>query len=489
MEKSQNGNTTLDGTKGLAVDGGRPQSAIANSTFDEIKVGDTASLSRTLTKQDITLFATMSGDVNPIHVDEAFARDDMFHRIIAHGMWGATLISTLLGTELPGPGTIYRSQTLNFRRPVALGDTVIVSMTVRERHKATRDLVLDCRVVNQEGRVVIDGVADVIAPRKKVDRPRIALPVVRLEEPGLRHRQLIAQTQGHNPIRTAVVYPVDHLSLAGAVDAARAKLIVPILIGPPDAIHSAAKLCGMDISGYEIVAAANAERAAAKAVELVLANSADAIMKGALHTDVLMHAVVAGDRNLRTDRRASHVFVMDVPTYPRPLLITDAAININPDLETKKDIVQNAIELAHALGVNRPKVAILSAVETITPKIQSTIDAGALCKMADRGQITGAILDGPLAFDNAISADAAKAKHISSPVAGQADILLVPDLEAGNMLAKQLEYLADATGAGIVLGARVPIILTSRADKALSRMASCAVALLLAHHGLKQGAT
>jgi phosphate acetyltransferase len=273
------------------------------------------------------------------------------------------------------------------------------------------------------------------------------------------------------------------------VDAARAKLIVPILIGPPDAIHSAAKLCGMDISGYEIVAAANAERAAAKAVELILANSADAIMKGALHTDVLMHAVVAGDRNLRTDRRASHVFVMDVPTYPRPLLITDAAININPDLETKKDIVQNAIELAHALGVNRPKVAILSAVETITPKIQSTIDAGALCKMADRGQITGAILDGPLAFDNAISADAAKAKHISSPVAGQADILLVPDLEAGNMLAKQLEYLADATGAGIVLGTRVPIILTSRADKALSRMASCAVALLLAHHGLKQGAT
>jgi phosphate acetyltransferase len=332
-------------------------------------------------------------------------------------------------------------------------------------------------------------VADVIAPRKKVDRPRIALPVVRLEEPGLRHRQLIAQTQGHNPIRTAVVYPVDHLALAGAVDAARAKLIVPILIGPPDAIHSAAKLCGMDISGYEIVAAANAEHAAAKAVELVLANSADAIMKGALHTDVLMHAVVAGDRNLRTDRRASHVFVMDVPAYPRPLLITDAAINISPDLETKKDIVQNAIELAHALDVNRPKVAILSAVETITPKIQSTIDAGALCKMADRGQITGGILDGPLAFDNAISADAAKAKHISSRVAGQADILLVPDLEAGNMLAKQLEYLADATGAGIVLGARVPIILTSRADKALSRMASCAVALLLAQHGLKQGTT
>ena len=211
-------------------------------------------------------------------------------------------------------------------------------------------------------------------------------------------------------------------------------------------------------------------------------------MKGALHTDILMHAVVAGDRNLRTDRRASHVFVMDVPTYPRPLLITDAAINIYPDLETKRDIVQNAIELAHALGVDDPKVAILSAVETVTPKIRSTMDAGALCKMADRGQIVGGTLDGPLAFDNAISADAAKTKHIVSPVAGQVDILLVPDLEAGNMLAKQLEYLADATGAGIVLGARVPIILTSRSDEILSRLASCAVALLLVHHRAGKGA-
>ena len=286
----------------------------------------------------------------------------------------------------------------------------------------------------------------------------------------------------------AVVNPIDHLSLAGAVEAARAKLIIPILIGPPDAIKAAAKANGIDLSGYEIAPATDAEAAAAKAVDLVLASSADAIMKGALHTDTLMHAVVAGDRNLRTERRVSHVFVMDVPTYPRPLLITDAAINIYPDLETKEDIVQNAIELAHALGIERPKVAILSAVETVSSKIKSTLDAAALCKMADRGQITGGLLDGPLGFDNAVSADAAKAKHIVSPVAGQADILLVPDLEAGNMLAKQLEYLADADGAGIVLGARVPIVLTSRADKTLSRMASCAIALLLAHHHRKQGA-
>ena len=421
--------------------GDRSAAVIENRTFDEIEVGDSVSLSRTLTKEDIELFAVMSGDVNPVHVDAVFARDDMFHQVIAHGMWGATLISTLLGTELPGPGAIYRSQTLNFRRPVVLGDTVVVTVTVREKH-GPRDVTLDCRVVDQASKTVMEGVADVIAPDKKIRRPRVILPEVRLEQPGIHHRELIARTEGHDLLRTAVVNPVDPVSLVGAVEAARAKLIIPILVGPPDTIRAAAKAGGIDISEREIVAAADAEAAAAKAVDLVLAGSADAIMKGALHTDVLMHAVVAGDHNLRTERRISHVFVMDVPTYPRPLLITDAAINIYPDLEVKRDIVQNAIELAHALGIETPKVAILSAVEIVTPKIKSTIDAAALCKMADRGEITGGILDGPLAFDNAVSADAAKTKHIVSPVAGQADILVVPDLEAGNMLAKQLEYLA-----------------------------------------------
>jgi phosphotransacetylase/acyl dehydratase len=465
-----------------SVDVDHAGSLIENRTFAELKVGDAVSLSRTLTKEDVELFAVMSGDVNPVHVDEAFARDDMFHKIIAHGMWGGTLISTLLGTELPGPGTIYLSQSLTFRHPIGLGDTVVVSVTVREKSAAKRKVKLDCRVVNQDGKTVIEGAAEVIAPAEKIARPRVKLPEVRLEEPGNRHRQLIAQTAGHDPLRTAVVNPTDHLSLAGAVEAARAKLIIPILVGPPDAIKAAAKCGSIDISHYEISATADAETAAAKGVDLVLAGSADAIMKGALHTDVLMHAVVSGPRNLRTERRVSHVFVMDVPTYPRPLLITDAAINIYPDLEAKHDIVQNAIELAHALGIAKPKVAILSAVETVTPKIKSTLDAADLCKMADRGEITGGILDGPLAFDNAVSVDAAKAKHIVSPVAGLADILVVPDLESGNMLAKQLEYLADASGAGVVLGAKVPIILTSRADKTLSRMASCAVALLLAHH-------
>ena len=455
---------------------------IENKTFDEIKIGESASLSHTLTMKDIELFAVMSGDVNPVHVDEAFAHDDMFHKIIGHGMWGGALISTVLGTELPGAGTIYRSQTLNFQHYIAPGDTVVVTVTVREKKAADQCVILDCRVINHDGEVVIDGMAEVIAPSKKVRRDSVAMPEVRLEDRGARHRRLIAQAQTRNPIHTAVVNPVDPVSLIGAVEAAKAKLIVPILIGPADAIKATAKSSGIDISGYELTPVESAEAAAAQAVEMALTGTAEVLMKGALHTDVLMHAVVAGDHNLRTGRRVSHVFVMDVPTYPRPLLITDAAINIYPDLETKRDIVQNAIDLAHALDIEMPKVAILSAVEVVNPRIKSTVDAAELCKMADRGQITGGILDGPLAFDNAVSADAAKIKHIVSPVAGQADITLVPDLEAGNMLAKQLEYLAGAEGAGIALGAQVPIVLTSRADKTLARLASCAVALLLAHH-------
>lgn len=461
---------------------------IENRTFDEIKIGDSASLSRTLTKEDIELFAVMSGDVNPVHVDEAFAHDDMFHKIIAHGMWGGSLISTVLGTELPGAGAIYRSQTLNFRRPIVVDDTVVATVTVREKNAANRCVILDCRVINQDGQVVIEGAAEIVAPSEKIRRDRVSMPQVRLEDRGAKHRKLIALAQDRDPIRTAVVHPTDMVSLIGAVEAAKAKLIIPILIGPANTINTAAKSSGIDVSGYELVSVDSAEAAAAQAVNMALAGTTEVLMKGALHTDVLMHAVVAGDHNLRTERRVSHVFVMDVPTYPQPLLITDAAINIYPDLEAKREIIQNAIELAHALGIEKPRVAILSAVETVNPKIISTVHAAELCKMADRGQITGAILDGPLAFDNAVSADAAKIKHIVSPVAGQADIMLVPDIEAGNMLAKQLEYLADADGAGIVLGARVPIVLTSRADKTMSRIASCAVAVLLAHHRRKSTA-
>lgn len=296
-----------------------------------------------------------------------------------------------------------------------------------------------------------------------------------------KYEALIHACRALAPVRTAVVHPCDEHALAAAAEAAAIKLIKPTLVGPEARIRAIAARLGLDLTQLPIVATPHSHAAAAKAVELVRAGEADALMKGSLHTDELMAEVVRADTGIRTARRISHVFIMDVPTYPKPLFITDAAVNIFPNLEDKVDIVQNAIELAQALGVAQPKVAILSAVETVTSKIPSTIDAAALCKMAERGQIVGGLLDGPLGLDNAISREAAAAKHIASAVAGDADILLVPDLEAGNMLAKELTFLAGADAAGIVLGARVPIVLTSRADDQRTRIASCAIAALYAH--------
>ncbi|MGO9236829.1 MAG: bifunctional enoyl-CoA hydratase/phosphate acetyltransferase [Methylocella sp.] len=296
-----------------------------------------------------------------------------------------------------------------------------------------------------------------------------------------KYDRLIARCQGLAPIPTAVAHPCDESSLSGAIDAAEAGIILPILIGPIAKIRAVAEKLKFDLGRYEIVDVPHSHAAAEKAVELVHLGKAELLMKGSLHTDELMAEVVRKDTGLRTERRISHVFIMDVPTYPKALFITDAAVNIFPTLDDKVDILKNAIELAQALEIKKPKVAILSAVETVTAKIPSTIDAAALCKMAERGQITGGVLDGPLAFDNAISREAAEIKHITSEVCGEADILLVPDLEAGNMLAKELTFLANADAAGIVLGARVPIILTSRADSVRARMASCAVAALYAH--------
>jgi len=313
-----------------------------------------------------------------------------------------------------------------------------------------------------------------------VKRPRVILPEVHLPQHGIWYRHLIDLTAGLAPIRTAIVHPVDSNVLLGAIEAAQANLIIPILVGPAERIRAVASAQNVDLSPYTLVPTEHSHAAAEKAVAMARAGEVDAVMKGSLHTDELMHAVVAQGSGLQTSRRMSHVFVMDVPAYPRPLFITDAALNISPDLEAKRDIVQNAIDLAHVLGIKTPRVAILSAVETVSPKLQSTVEAAALCKMADRGQITGGLVDGPLAFDNAVSPEAARVKGILSPVAGQADILVVPDLESGNMLEKQLEYLADAQSAGIVLGAQVPIVLTSRADNPLAHTASCALALLLA---------
>lgn len=300
---------------------------------------------------------------------------------------------------------------------------------------------------------------------------------------GKRHHALLAAADRFDPIRMAVVHPVDSDSLCGAVEAQQAGLIRAVLIGPKEKIRAAASQGGITLSDFEVVNVEHSDAAAEKAVAMARAARVDAIMKGALHTDELMRPVVAKGSGLRTARRLSHVFALDVPTYRKHLFVTDAAINIMPDLEAKRDITQNAIGLAHALKIDSPKVAVLGPVEVVTPKIPSTVDAAALCKMADRGQISGGIVDGPLAFDNAISAKAARTKNIRSPVAGEADILVVPDLNAGNMLAKQMEYLAGALAAGIVLGGRVPIALTSRADSPLTRLASCALAKILAHHG------
>ncbi|UCV19948.1 bifunctional enoyl-CoA hydratase/phosphate acetyltransferase [Ferribacterium limneticum] len=464
------------------------QRYLVNKTYDEIRVGDSASLTRTLMPEDVKLFAILTGDVNPSVVDPGYSESGLFREVIAHGMWSGSLISTVLGTQFPGPGTILIDQALHFSRPVTIGDTITITVTAKQKFDHNKHVNFDCVCTNQEGLQVVRGTAEVLAPTEKVSRlQEVHMPEIRIDDKHERYIQLLERVRGLEPIPTAVAHPCDHESLKGPVMAFQAGIIEPILVGPENKIRAIAEEFGIDLSGIRIVHAAHSHDSAALAVSLVRTGDAEALMKGSLHTDELMGEVVARANGLRTSRRISHVFVMDVPTYHRPLLITDAAINIAPTLEEKADIIRNAIDLAHILGIPEPKVAILSAVETINPKIQSTLDAAALCKMADRGQIKGGILDGPLAFDNAISIVAAKTKGIKSAVAGHAEILVVPDLESGNMVAKQLEYLANALTAGIVLGTKVPIVLTSRADTAETRTASCVIAALIAHHNRKTG--
>jgi phosphate acetyltransferase len=453
---------------------------VENQVFDAIAIGDHASVTRLISLQDIELFSFISGDINPAHLDPEYAATDMFHHIISQGVLTAGLISAVLGTKLPGPGTIYLGQDLQFRAPVSPGDTITATVTVASRNPEKHRLVLDCHCVNQAGVEVIRGTATVQAPLEKISRPAIKLPEVQV----IRHqrlRALLGRAMSRPALVTAVAHPCDEVSLRAVAEAAAAGLMIPILVGPTAKIHATAKQFGIDIAAFRIEDAPHSHAAAARAVALVRNGEARLLMKGALHTDELLHEVIQPATGLRTDRRLSHVYVMDVPTYPRLLLVTDAAINIAPDLEIKRSIVQNAIGLAQVLGIENPRVAILAAVETVNPAMQATLDAAALCKMADRGQITGGVLDGPLAFDNAISLAAAATKGIVSNVTGLADILLVPDIEAGNILAKQLVFLANADAAGIVLGASVPIILTSRADDARTRLASCVIAAILAN--------
>jgi phosphate acetyltransferase len=450
---------------------------IENLTFDEIPIGTSATLERRLTLQDIKLFAAMSGDVNPAHLDEDYAKSSLFHQVIAHGMWGGALISTVLGTRLPGPGTIYLGQSLRFRRPVTLGDVLTVTVTARERDPVKHRVVFGCRCTNHKGEVVIDGEAQVIAPTEKVRRPRAILPDVRVAERTHLHR-LLEHGRTCPPLPMAVAWPCTARALRGAVESARAGFIVPVLIGPEPRMRRIAEAEGLDLAPYRLIDCEAPHAAASAAVALVRRAEAEALMQGDLPTGALMAEVTAPGSGLGTERRMSHIFAFDVPTYARPLFITDAVLNVAPTLVDKAHVVQNAIDLCRALGIETPRVALLAARETVSPGLASTLDAAALCKMAQRGQIRGGRLDGPLGFDDAVSAAAAELKGIASPVAGQADILVVPDLESGHMLAKQLELLGDARCAGIVVGARVPVLLAGRADDPLTRLASCALAVV-----------
>lgn len=457
---------------------------VKNITYDELNLGDGAQIIRTLNLNDIKAFAAVSGDTNPAHLDPNYADQTLFHGVIAHGMWGGALISSVLGNHFPGAGTIYLDQTLHFKKPIRIGDTLTIKVTVISKDDAKKKVELNCSIENQNGELVLDGVAKVLAPTEKIMRKAINPAEICLFEPQERLVNLLALGKNLEPIATAVVHPCDLDSLLGAIQAGMSGLIKPILIGPHAKISHIAKENNIDLSGVEIIDVPHSHAAAAKAAQMAGDREVEAIMKGSLHTDELMHEVVANPA-LRTGHRLSHVFRIDTPMYAKPLLLTDAAINIFPSLEEKADIIQNAINFANVMGVEMPKVAILSAVETITPKIPSTVDAAALCKMAQRGQIKGGIIDGPLAFDNAISREAATIKNIQSTVSGDPDILMAPDLESANMLAKQLEYLGGATAAGIVLGAKVPIALTSRADGPSARIASALLAKMIAHHNRK----
>lgn len=451
---------------------------LVNRTFDEISIGNTASLVRLVKADDIKLFAAVAGDINPAHLDAQYAAGDIVGHVVMHGMWTGALISTLLGTELPGPGTIYLSQDLRFRKPVAPGDTITATVVVQEKRREKHIVLLDTCCTNQHGEEVLTGTATVIAPTQKLSLSRMAVPEVALRRHDTFDR-FLREARDLPPTPTAVIHPCNAEAIQAAIEARDEGMITPVLVGPERKIRAAAEQAGLSIAGLRLESTEHSHAAAARAVELAAAGDVSALMKGSLHTDELLGAIVAAQSGLRTERRISHVYALDVPAYPKPLIVTDAAINIMPTLEQKRDICQNAIDLLHLLGVVEPLVAILAAVETVNPAMQATLDAAALTVMAARGQITGAKLDGPLAFDNAISFDAARIKEIVSPVAGQADILVVPNLEAGNMLAKQLIYLAGADAAGLVLGARVPIILTSRSDSLKVRLASVALAKLV----------
>ncbi|SFA58054.1 phosphate butyryltransferase [Paracoccus halophilus] len=451
---------------------------LINRTLDELQIGETAEIRRLITPDDLYSFAAVSGNFNPMHLPDADGDGDGQIESVAPGMFLASIFSAVLGTQLPGPGSLYQRQTLNFHARAHAGEEVICRVRVTDKQAdGTVTLATELRRAGDDA-LLLDGEAVLQAPQRKFDRDGIEVPGLLVE----RHRHfdmLLEQARPLPAIPTAVICPDEPNSLGGALKAMEAGIITPILIGDAAAIRGAAETLGRALDGVEIIDIKGDLAAAQRGCRLVHEGRAAAVMKGHLHTDDLLRPMLDKAEGLRIGRRFTHVFVMDVPGQPEPVLVTDAAINIAPDLATKVDIVQNAIDLARSIGLV-PRAGVLSAVETVNPAIQSSIDAALLSKMAERGQIRGGEVDGPLAMDNAVNMGAARIKGLTGEVAGRANILVVPGIDAGNMLAKQLAFMSHAEGAGLVLGARVPVILNSRSDSVASRLASCAVAAL--HH-------
>lgn len=454
---------------------------LENKTFDEINVGDSAILTRSLTQEDIQIFAIMSGDINPAHVDQEYASSEMFHEIIGHGMWGAALISTVLGTQLPGPGTIYLGQTLRFKKPVTIGDTLTITVTAIKKQAEKKRVIFHCVCTNQRDQTVMEGEAEVIAPVKKIRRPKAILPQLSLRRSSSFFEAYLKEAKQFSPLVAGIIRPI-HEKIILAVDHAyQDKLITPILIGPKKRIETAAIKANVDISNFELIHVDHSHLVIQKALQLAKEKKIELIVRGGVTKEELLKHLRNPNNGLLKESIMSYAAVLDVPTYPKPLILTDTAVNMLPDLETKRLIIQNVIAFAQALKIHHPKVAILAGAEVVTDSMPSTVDAAALCKMAERGQIVGGILDGPLTFDNVISVEVAKEKGIHSEVVGNADILIVPNVETGNILLNQFKYLSEAKSAGLMLGGRVPVLMSHIKDTNLSNV-SCALAILSQQH-------
>lgn len=458
---------------------------LENRIFEEIKVGDSASLTRTLTEKDIQVFAIMSGDINPAHVDIEYAQSEMFHKIIGHGMWGGALISTVLGTQLPGPGTIYVGQTIRFKKPVTIGDTLTVKVVALEKKPEKNRVIFSCECKNQKDEVVMEGQAEVVAPIKKIRRPKAVLPEISLRRTHSLFSPYLAKAKELGHLRAGVIYPVRERIIEAIQEAKTSGYIDPVFIGPKQRILKVAEVAKVDIRDYEIIDVEHSHAAINKAISMARDGEVGILVRGGATREDLLRAMQKIDKGLLTDHHMSHAIVLDVPTYHKALILTDTLINMDPNLDVKRHITQNAIDFALALGIDEPKVAILAGVDTVNSAMRSTVDAAALCKMAERKQIRGGILDGPLTFDNVISIEVAKSKGIASPVIGEADILVVPNVETGNILAEQLEYLAESRNAGLVLGGRVPVLMSHIQDTYLSTV-SCALAILNNHYHQQQ---